>query len=86
MIETPKMSDLECLVMWPKGSVGERQEREVVSTLLHLCEKHGFGRVPQLANAIEKIWRDPESVKDFQAEKEDHFRIMKEFSEATNND
>jgi len=58
-MNTPTLDDLKCLVTWPPGSRGEQEETVLVGQLLSLCQQHGFGRVAQLTERIEAIWRDP---------------------------
>jgi len=83
MDKTPTLSDLECLITWPPGSVGELRDTELLRQLLSMCRQHGFGRVPQLAAQIEAIWRDPDIVVEYQAGKERHMRFMRECQEAS---
>lgn len=71
-------SELECLILWPDGTVGAQQERQLVRLLNRLCQKHGYGRVPQLAAAIEAIWRDPDKGAEFVASKTAHLDFMEE--------
>ena len=75
----PTLDELECLVMWPLGTVGEQNERRLVQELLQLCEEFGFGRVPQVAKQIEALWRDPENKVKFQQLKDDHVKRMEEY-------
>lgn len=53
---------LDCLNAWPEGTEGHEIDEEVIHIINKLCQLHGYGRVPQLANAIEEIWRDPETA------------------------
>ena len=75
-IDPVEKKELECLIRWPAGSPGEASERYVLHLLLDLCRKQGFGRIPQLVKQIQEIWRDPEKVKEFQKEKEEHLAFM----------
>ena len=74
----PTLEDLHALVRWPYSTIGEQNEIEVIKTLLSLCRKFGFGRVPQLAKQIEDIWRNPEKLKSYEKEKEEHLAWMEE--------
>ena len=78
MINQPTLNDLECLILWPKGSRGYDVEREMIADLLALCKDHGFGRVPQVAAAIEEIWRDPGMVEKYKRLKIGHEKMMEE--------
>lgn len=60
--ETLKKEDFQCLNGWPNWTVGYEKEKKLIDDLVSLCEKHGFGRVPSLANFIEEIWRGDEKT------------------------
>lgn len=81
-IEGVPESKLEHLILWPPGTIGEVQERQLVIILNNLCKKHGYGRVPQLAQAIEDLWRNPERSDYYEVLKEDHLKFMKECEES----
>ncbi len=83
-MKTPSINDLECLILWPKGSVGYAEEYALVSSLLRLCDRHGYGRVPQLAAAIEEIWNDPSKRAVYEEMKKRHEDLMREDKEAIN--
>lgn len=72
----PTVEELECLIVWPKGSVGETTERKILLSLLSLCKEHGFGRITQLASEIEEIWRDPNKIKKYEFMKKIHMEQM----------
>jgi hypothetical protein len=59
-MEPIDVSDLLVLNCWRDGTVGWHKENQLISLLNELCKEFGYGRVPQLANAIEDIWRHPE--------------------------
>jgi hypothetical protein len=75
-MKTPTLEDLECLVMWPEGSRGYVQELAALDVLLGLCNRHGFGRLPQLAKQIEDIWQHPEKIEEYKAIQEKHMKLM----------
>lgn len=70
--------EIECLIVWPEGSVGEREERHLLHTLINLANIHGYGRLSQLAAQLEDIWRNPEAVKAFEKGKKAHIDMMRE--------
>lgn len=74
-LDAPSLDELECLICWPKNTVGEREERALTKALLELCRQHGFGRVPQLAAQIEDIWRNPDKVMQYEKDKQDHIKL-----------
>lgn len=51
---------LECLNSWPEGTEAHFSEQHLINTLNRMCQEHGYGRVPQIAAALEEIWRNPE--------------------------
>ena len=51
---------LACLNSWPEGTVGHIQEQQLISVVHQLCKQHGYGRMAQLVQGIEEIWRNPE--------------------------
>lgn len=69
--------ELECLVMWPKGSNGERNERLLLHTLLRLAEEHGYGRLAQLTTQMEDLWRHPKNRTMYEKGKKDHLDMLK---------
>ena len=83
-MKTPTLEDLECLNTYPKGTVGYWEERALVQDLLELCQKDGFGRVSQLSQLIEEIWRDgDEAISRMKEDKAKHFsRMRKGWKEA----
>ena len=76
--EPPTLEELECLMIWPEGTTGEKSERALINDLFNLCKKHGFGRVPQITAAIEEIWRNPASVKKYKKIQKTHRKLMRD--------
>lgn len=70
-------TELDCLVMWPPGTVGESQEQAIVRVLNKLCRTHGYGRVPQLAQQIENLWRDASKAAEYEREKQNHLKFLR---------
>ncbi len=77
-MKSPTLADLDVLVMWPPGTVGEAEERELVATLLQLCVKHGYGRVPQVASQIRDLWDHPERRTFYEREKHRHLKLLED--------
>lgn len=55
----------ECLISWPKGTIGYQEEKEAIEALQRLIETLGFGRLPQLLNDILKIRENPSLIKEY---------------------
>jgi len=72
------LKDVDCLVTWPPGSVGELSDRTMLNAYLELCKHHGYGRTGQIAESVEDIWRHPEKTADYQEQKTKHLREMDE--------
>jgi len=60
MIEPLNNEQIECLNSWPAVCIGHAQDRLLVQHINDLCIKYGYGRISQLAQALEEIWRNPE--------------------------
>lgn len=74
MMKTPSSEDLKCLNCWPVGSKGESQEQAAIDILLQAAKYVGFGRMTQLAEGIEEVWRDPETaIPKYQEVRKAHF-------------
>ena len=56
---------LDSVIMWPEGTRGFHEERQVLRMLNRLCKQMGYGRLPQMTAAIEEVWRggDPAVAK-----------------------
>lgn len=78
-------SELDVLVMWPQGTVGFVEEQRVLQLLNHWCQKHGYGRIPELAREIEELWRDPAKAEDFAEQRADHLARVKSCRPKTSN-
>jgi hypothetical protein len=75
-IEGVDPADLHCLILWPEGSRGWAKEERLITLLNLLCKEYGYGRVPQLAAAIEDIWRNPERTEHYRRQQADHLEFM----------
>ena len=62
-------NDLLCLISWPENSVGYFQEKAIIEILHHLCKEFGYGRIPQIVQQIEDIWRSPEKIETYREER-----------------
>ena len=81
-MSVPSITDLECLIMWPRGTRGWEAERELILVLDRLCREHGYGRVPQVVEGIEVIWRNPAKVADYREVQKEHLEFMAECRKA----
>jgi hypothetical protein len=74
--EFPTIDELMCLNIWTEGTFGYENERQVIQQLLNLCNEFGFGRVPQIAQAIEDIWRHPDKIKEYQKARDERMTFL----------
>lgn len=70
--------EVECLIAWPEGSVGERNERMLFHTLITFANEHGYGRLSQMAKELEDIWSHPEKAEEYTKMKEAHLIKLEE--------
>lgn len=56
---------LDSINTWPPGTVGYREEADVIVLLNSLCKKHGYGFIPQMTKMIEDIWREPKKAEEY---------------------
>ncbi len=52
---------IKCLNGWPSDCIGNIKDQILIEQLNYLCITHGYGRISQLAQALEEIWRDPDN-------------------------
>lgn len=60
MIEPLTNEQIECLNGWPVDHAIHAQERQLIQHVNQLCITFGYGRIGQIAAALEEIWRNPE--------------------------
>jgi hypothetical protein len=70
--------EVECLIVWPKGSAGERNERMLLHTLITFANEHGYGRLSQMATELEDIWSHPKKVEEYTKMKKAHLIALEE--------
>ena len=80
-IERPGFSELMSLNSWPEGTRGYYTDVELIHSLITLCNLHGYGRVHQLMEQIEEIWRNPESVSKFEKQRMDRLEMFRKSQE-----
>ncbi len=56
---------IDSLIDYPLASRGRAEIASLLVTINRLCKAHGYGAVPQYAQMIEVIWRDPEKAAEF---------------------
>jgi len=67
------VADLACLNWWPDDSPRYAETQKALEQLVALCDKHGYGGLPQMAEGIQAIWRNPNKIAHFQELKDAHF-------------
>lgn len=83
--ETVTDEQLKSLIMWREGTVGYYNELNLLKQMRAQCEEHGYGRVPQLAKAIEDLWRNPENIDKYLKEQKAHNDLMEEYRKKIEN-
>jgi len=79
-------ADLTTLLnSWPQGVIGFNNDVALITTLNQLCKQHGYGRVHQLMEAIEDLWRHPEKEPEYQAQRVERMELVKGTIEHYNN-
>lgn len=77
-MKVPTEKDLECLILWPDGTIGALKEKILLNCLLSMCKVFGFGRVPQLAKEIEDIWRNSENIELYEERRVAHLELLED--------
>jgi len=78
LIDAPNLEDIACLNSWPEGTIGHEEDKVLLSQLLGLMQKHGFGRIPQLSQQIEDLWRNPDKRKEYAQHRESRLKMLEE--------
>lgn len=74
---TPTEEDLiTALVCWPEGTVGYENEKQLIRDLNNLGRKHGYGRLNQLTEMIEDIYRNPDHLKRYKEDSLKHIKSL----------
>ena len=76
-IDRPSLNELLCLNSWPEDTVGFHNENLLILEIKKLCDIHGYGRMHQLLEQIEDIWRNPESVEKFKKLREQRLKMIR---------
>jgi hypothetical protein len=74
-METPTFEEVECLVGWPKGTTGEFNDKIMLMTYMDLCKENGFGRMSQIAQQVDDIWRNPKKVAHYKKAQKKRFKL-----------
>lgn len=75
--------EVACLNGWPDGTAGHQMDEHLIQQMLLLCDQYGYGRIGQLAAAIEEIWRDPTARKKWEAMRTERMALLREAREAS---
>lgn len=60
MIDNLTNEQIACLNSWPETVIGHAKDKLLIEEMNKLCIKFGYGRISQLAQGLEEIWRNPE--------------------------
>ena len=75
-LKPPTIKELECLIMWPKGSEGWHKEHAALELILDQSKRIGFGRFPQLAQYVRGLWDHPELAEKHLEAQAAHLKLM----------
>jgi hypothetical protein len=68
---------IECLNGFLQGTGLYWREAILIQALNELCIEYGYGRVGQLAGALEEIWRNPEEgTKKWQEFRDERMQLL----------
>lgn len=70
------LDDFEALILWPDGSVEAEEEAAMITTIVFLCKKHGYGRMNQILKGVRDLIRHPERLPEYQKHKERFLGLM----------
>lgn len=73
------VTDARCLIGWPDGTPGAGAEEAILGVLIDLCNRYGYGRVPQLARGIEDLWRNPASREGYERARAEQTARLNEY-------
>lgn len=68
--------DLECLILWPKGTQGWQSDKDLLTVLNALCKARGYGAVAQIVTWIEELWRNPNKKQWFENQRQAHLKSL----------
>ncbi len=63
---------------WPEGTVGYEKEKKLIKELNTLGRKHGYGRLNQLTEMIEDLYRNPENLQNYKNERLKHIKLLEQ--------
>ena len=75
-MKRPEDESIKSLIRWPDGTKGYYSELNLLRDLRRLCDEHGYGRVPQLAEQVEDLWRNPDKIDEYLKEQKKHNEFM----------
>lgn len=83
-METPTLEDLKCLNIWPEGTVGYDGDKRLIETLYNLFQEFGFGRVPQVAEAMREIWYNRDKIAEYEKFRQEQVGRVLEYQRLRN--
>ncbi len=64
------VKECECLIRFPKGSNSEKQQKEMIFSLIQLMNRHGYALVSQTAEFMNDIYKDRSKIEHYQGVKD----------------
>lgn len=76
--DAPSIDELLCLNSWPEDTVGFHSENTLIMQIKKLCDTHGYGRMHQLLEEVNAIWRDPDMVEKYKKHRQQRLKMFEE--------
>lgn len=75
-MEPVTSKELQALNGWPAGTVGYLHDHEIIQTMNILCQQWGYGRIGQIAAALEDLWRHPEKIAEYEQFRDERMKLL----------
>jgi len=72
----PDIEELRCLIGWPVGTNGYREEEQLLRQILELSEQYGIGRLHQMVEWARDIWYHPEKIPEYEKMRRDRLKFL----------
>jgi hypothetical protein len=77
MTPHPRISDLDCLILAPRGSEPDKALSQLITVLAVLCKRFGIETVGGTFDGIRQLAANPAKLAEFKQIKDDYLASMK---------